>query len=325
MMRALCIERPGEIRLVEEEQPKPRPDEVLIRVAAAGICGSDLELLDGTRPRAYCRYPIIPGHEWAGELVETGEPVVAEGFRSCGACERCREGHTNLCSSAYAETGFTHAGGFAEYVSVPARLVHRLPAGTDFRAAALVEPAACVAEGLAQVDLRPDLDVAIVGAGTLGLLAVTMLSQIEPDRVVLVGTNARRLDLGLQVGATETVDSAERIASQFDLVFEATNRPGGAQTALNLARPGGTVILEGINGSSLPSVVSDSFSIKQLRVLGVFGASSRSWRWVIELFVSKRLRFDLLVTHSFALKDYAAAFGTVRDRSAGAVKVQMYP
>jgi threonine dehydrogenase-like Zn-dependent dehydrogenase len=321
-MRALCIRRPGEIALIDVDRPRPKGEEVLVRVGAAGICGSDLELLRGTRPQAYCRYPIIPGHEWAGEVADGGDPVVAEGFRSCGECDRCQEGHSNLCTAAYAETGFTHSGGFAEYLCLPARLVHRLPAGTDLGAAALIEPAACVAEGLLQVDVRPGLDVAIVGAGTLGLLAVMLLRQMDPGRLVLVGTNRKRLDLGTQVGASETVESVERLGSQFDLVFEATNRPGGAQTVLDLARRGGTVILEGINGGSQPSVISDSFALKQLRVHGVFGASSKAWRWAIDMFTRHQLPFQRLITHRFRLDDYALAFATVEDRASGAVKVQ---
>src|SRR5207245_11188223 len=95
-----------------------------------------------------------------------GDRVVAEGLRACGACDRGKEGRTNLCSAEYAETGFTHAGAFAEFVAVPARLVHRLPAGADLEAAALLEPAACVAQGLLEVDLRPGLTAAVVGSGT---------------------------------------------------------------------------------------------------------------------------------------------------------------
>jgi threonine dehydrogenase-like Zn-dependent dehydrogenase len=156
-MRAVLVERPGRARLSSLPVPKPGPGEVLVEVAAAGICGSDLELLQGGRPAAYVRYPVVPGHEWAGRVasigagvdgLEAGVPVVAEGFRACGGCDRCKEGRTNLCSAEYAETGFTHPGAFAESVCVPARLIHRLPDGADLEAAALLEPAACVACGL---------------------------------------------------------------------------------------------------------------------------------------------------------------------------------
>ena len=339
MMRALVVERPGEAAVASIERPTPRTGEVLVRVAAAGICGSDLELLDGRRPSAFVRYPIVPGHEWAGTIAELGEgveglelgdAVVAEGIRPCGDCRRCREGLTNLCSADYAETGFTHQGGFADYLSVPAGLVHRLPADSDLDAAALLEPAACVAGGLLETDLRPGLAVAVVGAGTLGLLAVALLRLTSPSRLALVGTRPDRLALGRELGALETCDvrlddPAESIGREFDLVFEAASRPEGAATALALARRGGAVVLEGVSGAGRPTLDPDVITLGHLRVQGIFGASRVAWRWVVELFSTGRLDPTPLVTHRFGLEEFEAAFDVLRDRDAGALKVELVP
>jgi threonine dehydrogenase-like Zn-dependent dehydrogenase len=322
--------------LVDVDKPQATDDDVVVAVRAAGICGSDLELFGGTRPGAFARYPIIPGHEWSGVVVEagrgaavaSGDRVVAEGFRYCGICDRCREGTTNLCMAGYAETGFTHPGAFADLVSVPSRLVHVLPPNVDFEAAALLEPAACVAEGLMKIDIRPGLEVGVVGSGTLGLLAAGLLSLTMPARLVLVGSKGNRLRLGRELGATETVDfrtvdSVRNLESNLDLVFEATNRAGGAQLALELTRRGGTVVVEGINGSTQPSVVSDLVTVKQIHVRGVFGASSDAWRWVIDRFKDSGLHLERLVSHRFPLERAAEAFATVTDPSA--VKVQLIP
>jgi L-iditol 2-dehydrogenase len=339
VMRALLVERPGRAAVTTIERPTAGPGEVLIRVAAAGICGSDLELLEGRRPSPFVRYPIVPGHEWAGtvsevgegvEGIELGDAVVAEGIRPCGTCARCREGLTNLCSSEYAETGFTHQGAFAEYLSVPAELVHRLPAGSDLDAAALLEPAACVGGGLLEAKLRPGLAVAVVGAGTLGLLAVALLRLTSPSRLALVGTRPDRLALGRDLGARETCDLraddvVERLGSEFDLVFEAASRPEGAATALGLARRGGTVVLEGISGARRPTIDPDVITLGHLRVHGIFGASRVAWRWVVELFSSGQLDPTPLVTHRFALEEFEAAFDVLRDRDAGALKVELVP
>lgn len=337
-MRAVRVERPGQIGMIETERPAVGAGEVLVAVAAVGICGSDVELLEGSRPAPYVRYPVVPGHEWAGTVAEVGpgvanlapgDRVVAEGFRACGACDRCKEGRTNLCSAEYAETGFTHAGAFAEFVVVPARLVHRLPADADLEAAALLEPAACVAQGLLEVDLRPGLTAAVVGSGTLGLLAVAMLRLASPARLVLVGSRASRLELGRRLGATEVVDVAggglDELADRFDLVFEATNRPSGGAAALRLARRGGTVVLEGISGSAAPSLTGDEIPLKHLRVQGVFGASGAAWRWVVSLFATGALDPRPLISHRFRLDQYDRAFETLRDREAGALKVQLAP
>lgn len=337
-MRAVRVERPGEIAMVELERPRPGPGEVLVAVAAVGICGSDVELVEGRRPAGYVRYPVVPGHEWAGTVAEVGpgvagvvpgDRVVAEGFRACGACDRCGEGRTNLCSAEYAETGFTHPGAFAEFVAVPARLVHRLPAGADLEAAALLEPAACVAQGLLEVELRPGLRVAVVGAGTLGLLAVALLRLVSPARLALAGSRPERLELGRRLGATEVVDvnrdDLAGLADRFDLVFEAANRPSGGALAIRLARRGGAVVLEGISGSGEPGVAGDEITLKHLRVQGVFGASGAAWRWVVSLFGAGALDTRPLISHRFGLARYEDAFAALRDRSSGALKVQLAP
>ncbi|MFV2120422.1 alcohol dehydrogenase catalytic domain-containing protein, partial [Streptomyces sp. Act-28] len=141
--RSVVVDRPGVHRLVGREVPAPGPGEVLVRVAAAGICMSDREVLDGHRAPGYVRYPVTPGHEWAGTVEAVGDGVdpalvgrrtVAEGFRSCGACERCRCGETSLCTAGYAETGFTEPGAFADHLTVPARLLHLLPDDAALRA-----------------------------------------------------------------------------------------------------------------------------------------------------------------------------------------------
>jgi threonine dehydrogenase-like Zn-dependent dehydrogenase len=338
-MQAVLVQRPGAAALLRLPRPEPGPGEVLVRVGAAGICGSDVELLEGRRPTAYVRYPIIPGHEWAGtiealgpgvENVERGAAVVAEGFRSCGDCARCREGRTNLCAADYAETGFTHAGAFAEFVCIPANLVHRLPAGTDLAAAAVLEPAACVACGLLEADLRPGLSVAVVGAGTLGLLAVALLGLTSPARLALVGTRPERLALARELGAGETCDlrledPVETLGGEFDLVFEAASRPEGAATAAGLARRGGTVVLEGISGAGRPTIDPDLIVLNHLRVQGVFGASRAAWRWVVELFSSGQFDPSHLVTHRFSLPAFEAAFDVLRSRDTGALKVELVP
>ena len=338
-MRAVRIERPGEIGLVELERPRPGPGEALVAVGAVGICGSDIELLDGSRPAPYVRYPVVPGHEWAGTVIEVGsgvlglargDRVVAEGFRACGVCDRCKEGRTNLCSAEYAETGFTHPGAFAGFVAVPARLVHRLPPDADLEAAALLEPAACVAQGLLEVGTPPGLHAAVVGAGTLGLLAVAMLRLATPARLTLVGSRPERLAVGVRLGATEAVDVGDAatvgdLAGRFDLVLEAANRPSGGALALRLARRGGTVVLEGISGSAEPSLTGDEVPLKHLRVQGVFGASGEAWRWVVSLFASGLLDTRPLISHRFRLSDYGRAYATLRDREAGALKVLLAP
>ena len=162
-MKALVITAAGQASLTDLEKPQLGPEDVLIRSHAVGICGSDVELYRGVRPVGYYRYPVIPGHEWAGEIVAVGEhvhnlsagqKVVSEGFLFCGRCRNCRMGLTHLCEAGYDEIGFTRPGGMAEYVAVPARLVHTLPSESSLEEAALLEPTAVVVHGFLRAQPR---------------------------------------------------------------------------------------------------------------------------------------------------------------------------
>ncbi len=334
-MRAVVVDGPGRVRFAEISRPEPGPGEALVAVEAAGLCGSDLELLDGRRHASFVRYPVVPGHEWSGRVVAVGpgvsgvaagDLVVAEGIRGCGRCDRCRGGESNLCVTGYAETGFTHAGAFAEFVCLAEGLLHRLPELADPELAAFIEPAACACSGLGRVDLRPDQAVAVVGAGPLGLLATSIIRSMSPRRLALVGTREERLEAGRRSGATETWnvangDAADQLGSDFDLVFEAANRPEGAAAAVRLARRGGSVVLAGISGQRVPTIDPDTIAVRHLRLQGVFGATADGWRWAIELFAAGQLDARHLITHRFGLADFDRAVATARDPAARAIKV----
>jgi threonine dehydrogenase-like Zn-dependent dehydrogenase len=341
-VRAYVVHGPGQHGLCDLGEPKPDHAEILVAPAVVGICGSDLELLDGRRPAAYTRYPAVPGHEWAGYVVSCGRDVsglapgcrvVAEGIRACGRCARCAEGHNNLCLGQYAETGFTHPGALAERMVVPAHLVYPLPANCSISAAAMLEPAACVAGGLLEVGIpRAGSRIAVVGDGPLGLLAVALLRLTTPRELLLLGAKAHRTAFGPQMGATATLLShelspADRVAMRgsFDIVVECTDAPAGAALALDLARRAGTVLLLGISGSSRPAIDPDMFSLGHLRVQGVFGASRSAWHWLLSLCEAGLLDPVPLITHRFDLDHTAEAFAALGDPDARALKVVVEP
>jgi threonine dehydrogenase-like Zn-dependent dehydrogenase len=339
-MRALVVDRPGVSAVGQVPEPEPGPGEVLVEVAAAGICGSDLELLDGRRPAAYVRYPVVPGHEWAGRVVglgpgvdgvAPGDPVVAEGLRACGVCDRCAEGRTNICTAAYAETGFTHPGALAERLVVPAGLLHRLPADRSLEPAALLEPAACVASGLLEAGMPPPgRRLAVVGDGPLGLLALLLLRASDPAELVLVGDRPARSAFGPRCGATGVVAAADRaalagLAGGFDAVVEATSSPAGAASALALVRRGGTAVLLGISGAGRPTIDPDLVVLGQLRVQGGFAASRAAWRFVTGRYAAGELDPAPLVTHRFALEAVDQAFAALTAPGADAVKILVHP
>jgi threonine dehydrogenase-like Zn-dependent dehydrogenase len=339
-MRALVVDRPGMSAVRQVPEPVPGPGEVLVEVAAAGICGSDLEVLDGRRPAAYVDYPVVPGHEWAGRVlaagagvkdVGPGDPVVAEGLRACGVCDRCAEGRTNICTAAYAETGFTHPGALAERLLVPAGLLHRLPANRPVEPAALLEPAACVASGLLEAGVPlPGSRVAVVGDGPLGLLALLLLRTTAPAELLLVGARPARSAFGPACGATRVVaatdtDALARLAGRLDAVVEAANSPEGPATALPLLRRGGSALLLGISGAGRPVIDPDTVTLGQLRLQGGFAASRNAWRWVVGLYADGILDPAPLVTHHFPLEEVEGAFAALTASDGGAVKILVHP
>jgi threonine dehydrogenase-like Zn-dependent dehydrogenase len=339
-MRALVVREPGVYAVEEVPAPEPGAGEVLVTVVAAGICGSDRELVEGRRPSAYVRYPVVPGHEWAGRVaalgpgvsgLAPGDPVVAEGLRTCGVCARCAEGRTNLCVAEYAETGFTHPGAMAESVVVPARLIHRLPADRPVEPAALIEPAACVAGGLLEAGVpRPGSRLAVVGDGALGQLAVLFLRTTSPSELVLVGRRPARSARALELGASAVVHAADadRLAAldgRFDTVVEASNSPEGAAAALRLVRRGGTAILLGISGAGRATIDPDTVSLGQLRVQGIFAASRAAWQWTVELYAQGLFDPAPLVTHWFGLDEVTSALDLLGVPGADVVKVLVHP
>ncbi|GIJ49127.1 dehydrogenase [Virgisporangium aliadipatigenens] len=341
-MRAYVVEGPGQHGLAEVDDPKPDHNEVLIEPAVVGICGSDLELLDGRRPAQYLRYPVIPGHEWAGYVVACGRDVtgltpgrgvVAENIRPCGRCIRCAEGYNNLCLGEYAESGFTHPGALAERVVVPAELVYPLPEDRPIEAAAMLEPAACVAGGLLTIGMpRAGSRIAVVGDGPLGLLAVTLLRLTNPRDLVLFGSRPHRVAFGPGVGATDTLLShqltpadREDLRGAYDLVVECTDSPDGAALAMSMARRAGTVLLAGISGARGHTIDPDTISLGNLRVHGVFGATRSAWHWLISLYEAGLFDPSSLITHRFDLAHAADAFAVLADPEAGALKVMIEP
>jgi threonine dehydrogenase-like Zn-dependent dehydrogenase len=339
-MRAFVIADPGHHALREVGDPAPGPGEIMVAPTAVGLCGSDVELMRGLRPARYVRYPIIPGHEWVGRVVACGPGVtnpapgthvVAEGVRSCGRCRRCGEGRNNLCTGRYAETGFTHAGALAELVVVPAHLAHVVPEPRATAAAALIEPAACVATGLLEVGrVAPGESVAVVGDGPLGLLAVALLRLFSPTDLLLVGSRQPRTSRALTFGATRTllrddVTGFRNVRGAYDLVIEATNSPEGAAAAVALARRAGTVVLLGISGSGKPAIDPDAITLGHLRVQGVFAASRAAWQWLVSLYGAGLFDPLDLITHRFDLDRVEDGFAMLCDRRGDALKVIIEP
>ena len=337
MGRAVLVEAPEHHRIVDQEPGTPGPGDALVRVVAAGICGSDRELHAGTRPAPFVRYPIVPGHEWSGVVESVGEDVphnlvgtaaVGEGFRACLTCARCRSGDTNLCAAGYEETGFTCSGAFADYLVLPARLLHVLNPGADLRAAALIEPAACAAAAVAKARIEPGERVAVVGAGTLGMLAIQLLAAYSPMELLAVDARPERAELALASGASRMVspDALAEMEGRYDVVVEAAGVGPSAEAAARLTRRGGRVVLTGIPGDDDPAALPVGLVVgRQLTVATVFGAPSSAWVVAVRAFNARILDPAPLITHEFPIEDYGRAIELMAGGQSGVGKILLRP
>ncbi|MGV9991819.1 zinc-dependent alcohol dehydrogenase [Streptomyces sp. NPDC003374] len=322
MSTAVVVEAPGAHRLVDHTPHEPGPGEALVAVHAVGVCGSDRELYQGNRPEGYVRYPLTPGHEWSGTVrrVGAGVPaglvgrkVVGEGFRNCQVCERCHAGETTLCTAGYEETGFTRPGAMAGTLTLPARLLHVLPDGADLTAAALLEPAACVAAAALKAGARPGERVAVVGTGTLGMFAVQFLRAVSPAELLVVGTRDDRAALSRRFGATgfRTKDGDSALPDGFDVVIETAGSADAARTAAGLLRRGGRLVLTGIPAPGADGLDPTDLVVRQLEVHTVFGAPPGAWAHAVRMFAAGLLDPLPLVSHELPLTEFARAIELV--------------
>ncbi|MFF0199641.1 zinc-binding dehydrogenase [Streptomyces sp. NPDC005017] len=331
---AVVVEAPGEHRLTDHTPREPGPGEALVRVHAVGICGSDREVYQGNRPEGYVRYPLTPGHEWSGtvQAVGAGVPasligrkVVGEGFRNCQVCDRCHAGETTLCTAGYEETGFTEPGAMAATLTLPARLLHVLPDGADLTAAALLEPAACVAAAALKAGARPGERVAVVGTGTLGMFAVQFLRAVSPAELLVVGTRRDREALSRRFGATAFLTKDQELPDGFDVVVETAGSADAARTAAGLLRRGGRLVLTGIPAPGADGLDPTDLVVRQLEVHTVFGAPPDAWAHTVRVFAAGLLDPVPLVTHELPLEEFAQAIELVGSGDPKVGKVLLRP
>jgi len=305
---ALVVRTPGEVLLEQREVPRPGAGEVLIEPELVGLCGTDLEIIDGTIDPAYLRYPLALGHEWTGRTAD-GTRVVVEGIIACGHCLRCRSGETNLCET-YDEIGFTRDGAAGRHVAVPASLVHPLAPAVSAEDAVLIEPMSVVFLALSRADVRPGSRVLVIGDGTIALLAVYLLGLWSPAQL---GRRERQGDLAAAAGASVFVTDPAAAGTGFDLVVEAAGATDAVLTGFAAARRGGTVVLIGLppRGQLAPVAVDDLVN-NDLTIKASFSYTSRTWRDVVTLLNVGRIQPGFLITHRFGLGEWQAALATLR-------------
>ncbi|MDH6575361.1 alcohol dehydrogenase catalytic domain-containing protein [Kitasatospora sp. MAP5-34] len=276
-MTALRIEAPHRAALARVPVPEPGPDGVLVRTALVGLCGTDLEMLHGTASYLLdgrtC-YPVVIGHEWTGTVVRgnaefaPGERVVGHTMLHCGLCRMCLRGRRALCERLREVGLYGHQGAAAEYVAMPGGSLTRVPDAVPDRAAALVEPAVTVVGGLEQARCRLADRVAVIGTGTIGLLAVQLAARLAGS-VDAVGIDPAGLELALRCGAHRALTPEQAEDGGYSLVVEASGAAPAFRRGLDLLEPGGRLAVIGVAGAPAEGFVPGELALRGLEVIGV--------------------------------------------------------
>lgn len=315
----------------EIDAPVPGPDEVVIKVAGCGICGTDLSLYHGSpgliaemRPS----FPLVIGHEFAGEVVERGagvrdlqpgEWVTVNPHLYCGTCPACARGQEEICANRPI-ISFHRPGGAAEYVAVRALNAYRLPREDAESVGALGEPLAVAVHAVERVPPDPTDRVLIIGAGPIGLLLGVACQEAGCQSLLLSGLaeDAPRLRLAEALGIATAVagpalEEAVRAGGGVDLIYEAAGSAASLASALGLVRAGGRISALGIPPTSVPVDLANVV-LAEKAVIGTRGYTPRSWSRAVELLSARGRDLKTLVTHRVALEDYEMAMGLLDAR-----------
>jgi L-iditol 2-dehydrogenase len=339
-MKAVRFDAIGSLATREVVKPAPGPDDLLVKVEACGVCGTDRHILHGEFPS---NPPVTLGHEFAGIVEVIGSAV--QGFRvgdritgdpniSCGRCPQCQNGRVNLCENLRA-IGIHRDGGFADYVVVPQKQAFSLPLTLDPLHGAFCEPLACCLHGIDIAAIRAGSSVVVLGGGVIGLLIVQLARLAGATRVVLSTRQASKRRLAEELGATATVDPSsgdvvEAIAGEHgllpggaDVVIECAGVPETVVQATRLAKKGGTAVILGVMPQGA-KVEIEPFDIlfRELKVLGSF-INPFAHRRAADLVASGAIRIAPLISRVVSLDEAA---DVIRNPAApGEIRVMVVP
>jgi L-iditol 2-dehydrogenase len=342
-MKALLLSEYNRLEITDFPVPQPGPAEILVRVAACGICGSDVHGFDGSSGRRIP--PLVMGHEAAGTIdalghdvtgFAAGERVTFDSTVSCGACVFCKQGQVNLCDKrevlGVSCGDYRRAGAFAEYVTVPAHIVYRLPEQIAFAEAALLEAVAVAIHAVSLAEIAPNSSALVLGAGTIGLLCMQALRVAGCSRVFIADVDESRLGVAKTLGATGVLCAQSDLTTQLsgltdgegvDLAVEAVGKNETVASSIAAVRKGATVILVG-NISPEVTLPLQKVVTRQIRLQGSC-ASAGEYPRAIELMASGAINVKPLITAVAPLEQGPEWFKRLHAREPGITKVVLTP
>jgi len=333
VMRAVVKSKPEPgVEFAEVPKPKPATDEVLIEVKAAAICGSDLGIYDYSPAYSKMRLPVVMGHEFSGRVAEIGpqvkgyavcDRVLSESVKSCGVCAYCHSGHENLCDASTL-FGIHTDGGMAEYVTVPYKLLHRLPEELSFEEGALIEPLSNALHFVKDcTPIRLGDFVVVQGCGPIGIFSA-QLFRLAGAQVMITGVNvdmerfkiAERM--GLETFNVEKEDLAKLVLERTggrgaDIAFVATGAPSAVAQAIQIVKKRGQVTVIGIFGRSV-EVPMTQVVRREITLSGAYDAKPENFDQSLRLASSGTIKVRELITHRLSLEKAGEAFETAKSR-----------
>ncbi len=332
-MKAVVIKEPGKVSLQQVEIPKPQPGFVLVKVKAAAICATDLEVLDGN---ISANYPLIPGHEWSG-IVEAagsfedqywiGKRVIGSNDVVCLKCEACRSGNWRYCKE-FEEIGFKRNGAYAEYVVVPSYGLCELPEKVSFIQGAFCEPLGVALGTLEKAEAKFGDTCLIMGAGSIGLCMLAAAKAMGMKKIVVCASTEKRLKIAREMGAYATIatnncnlqEEMKKIhPGGTDVIIDATGIESCIQQCLKLARKGGTVALAGYGRGKIMNIRMDDIHINNLRVIGA-GNNWNQHKKAVNLMEDGLVNIEHFATNLLSLEEYEKGLELARKRPEGFVK-----
>lgn len=332
-MKAVVIHEPGNISLEQVPVPEPPAGFVRIKVKAAAICATDLEVLDGNIP---ANYPLTPGHEWSG-IVDAvgsaedshwiGKRVIGSSDVVCLKCDACRSGNWRYCKD-FEEIGFRRNGAYAEYFLAPSYGLCELPEQVSFVQGALCEPLGVALGTLEKTGARFGDTCLIIGAGSIGLCMLAAAKAMGLKKIVVAATTDKRLKVAREMGAYQTIATKEQDLIEemqkihpggTDVVIDATGIEVCIQQALKIARKGGTVALAGYGRGKVMNIRIDDIHVNNLRLIGA-GNNWNQHKKAVGLMADGLVNIEHFATNLIKIEEYEKGLELARKRPEGFVK-----
>ena len=339
-MKAAVLERVGKISVKEVPEPSPKTDQVLVKVAACGLCGTDVKLYKGEYSG---KIPVILGHEFAGEIVEVGgdvlnlkvgDRVVSDPNEPCRACDWCRSARSTFCETM-AAYGVLQDGGFAGYCVVGEKGAYRVPEGLGYTSAAFAEPVACALHAIDRAAIRVGETVVIIGGGPMGQILLQLAKSAGANKLIMVTRSAWKLELAAGFGATDTVSATEddvhgkildlTRGMGADVVIEAVGAPRTIELGITLAKKSGRVIIFGFAPQDAKaSFIPFDVLSRELSILGAW-VNPYTFPRALDVLASEQVDVASLVSRELDLESIMDGFALMEEKPQGFMKGMVLP